>query len=259
VAGGDNRTEEAVRMSVIRKRAIEAGHGLRDGFEWRSREPSRLEGFSDAVFAFAVTLLVVSLEVPKTYDELLATMSGFFAFAVSFALLVLIWHGQYVWFRRYALDDKMTVVLTMVLLFVVLFFVYPLKFFAAFSFEWIRAGHFPTTMLANGRVVPMVASGGEFLQLASIYSAGYAATFAIFSLMYWHAWRNRAVLELNDVECVETRYSLIENLMHVGVGLLSVILALVVHSYFAMFAYFLVMPLQFTQGKLRSRARQRLR
>ena len=34
----------------------------------RHRDVSRLEGFSDAVFGFALTLLVVSLEVPETMD-----------------------------------------------------------------------------------------------------------------------------------------------------------------------------------------------
>lgn len=41
------------------------------GFRIRSREVSRLEGLSDAVFGFGITLLVVSLEVPKTFDELM--------------------------------------------------------------------------------------------------------------------------------------------------------------------------------------------
>jgi hypothetical protein len=35
-----------------------------------------LEGFTHAVSAFAVTLLVVSLEVPKTFPELLTTASS---------------------------------------------------------------------------------------------------------------------------------------------------------------------------------------
>lgn len=40
----------------------------RGAFRWRGREISRIEGLSDAVFGFAITLLVVSLEVPKPAD-----------------------------------------------------------------------------------------------------------------------------------------------------------------------------------------------
>jgi uncharacterized membrane protein len=56
-------------------------------FRLRSTEISRIEGFSDAVLAFAVTLFVISLEVPTTFNELLKKMHVFFAFAISFAML----------------------------------------------------------------------------------------------------------------------------------------------------------------------------
>jgi uncharacterized membrane protein len=54
----------------------------------RRAETSRLEGFSDAVFAFALTLLVVSLQVPNSFDELVRTLRNFIAFAGRDAKLV---------------------------------------------------------------------------------------------------------------------------------------------------------------------------
>ena len=97
-------------------------------FRWRSGEITRLEAFCDVVFGFALTLLVVSLEVPRNYAELMAAMRGFVPFAVCFAQLVMIWRAHYIFSRRYGLEDGYTVFLNVVLLFVVLFYVYPLKF-----------------------------------------------------------------------------------------------------------------------------------
>ncbi|HEY4323135.1 MAG TPA: TMEM175 family protein [Mucilaginibacter sp.] len=69
-------------------------------FTWRSHEPSRLETFSDAVFAFATTLIMISLEVPKTFDELFEVFKGFFSFAVCFGILFLIWNNQNIFFQK---------------------------------------------------------------------------------------------------------------------------------------------------------------
>ena len=101
----------------------------------RGEDVKRIETFSDAVFAFAVTLLIVSLEVPKSYEELLVSMRGFFPFALCFALLVRLWYDQHAFFRRYALDDRLTIFLNVCLLFIVLFFVYPLKFLFTLLFN----------------------------------------------------------------------------------------------------------------------------
>lgn len=94
----------------------------------RNREVSRLEGFSDAVFGFALTLLVVSLETPKTIDELRNLAGSFLPFVLMFAMVTWIWYQHNRFFRRYGEQDAWTVFLNSVLLFVVLFYVYPLKF-----------------------------------------------------------------------------------------------------------------------------------
>ena len=100
-------------------------HVATDGFRLPGTAASRLEGFSDVVLGFALTLLVVLLEVPRTYAELHASMRSFVPFAICFFLLLSIWYSQFKFFRRYGLHDTAAVVLNSFLLFVVLFYVYP--------------------------------------------------------------------------------------------------------------------------------------
>jgi len=97
-------------------------------FQLRGREINRIEAVSDVVFGFALSVLVVSLEVPRTYADLTAAMRGFPAFALTFAALMYVWARHYYFFRYYGLDDLTTIVLNTLLLFLVLFYVYPLKF-----------------------------------------------------------------------------------------------------------------------------------
>ena len=52
---------------MISRKLMENDIGRTGQFRWRGQEITRIEGLSDAVFAFAITLLVVSVEVPKTF------------------------------------------------------------------------------------------------------------------------------------------------------------------------------------------------
>lgn len=146
----------------------------------RNYEVQRIETFSDGVFAFAVTLLIVSLEVPKNFEELMINMRGFFAFGISFSILVLIWTEQHRFFRKYGLEDAWTILLNVGLLFLVLFYVYPLKFLFTLLFSnEIYAGH----------NIPVKITDAQVPSLMQIYAGGYIAIYFLFFLMYLHAYR----------------------------------------------------------------------
>ena len=199
-------------------------HQNQKGFRWRGGEIARIEGLSDAVFAFAVTLLVVSLEVPKTFNELTVIMRGFISFAVCFALLMLLWHEQYMFFRRYNLQDTGTVVLNAILLFVVLFYVYPLKFLFSLMFN--------SWMGVSSRI-PLPGGGFEnpiepeqLSTLMAIYSAGYLAVSCVFMLLFYRALRKREALDLNALEVFETRSRIGGLMLQAAVAVISLMIAL---------------------------------
>lgn len=215
-----------------------AGHQLvppEKDFRWRGGEITRLEGFTDAVFAFAVTLLVVSLEVPRTFTELLTAMKGFAAFAICFTILVQFWYFHYKFSRRYGLQTIYTVVLTAALIFVILFYVYPLKFLFILSVGALSGG---LTVPAD-QLSQMVHTYHELSQLWLIYSAGVIAVYSIFMLLYHYAYTKRHELQLNEYETIVTRHAVIHFSGYVGIGVLVAVAAFVLPEKYVGYAGFL--------------------
>lgn len=193
---------------MIRNSLMDRGEGLSDGMICRGESVSRVEALSDAVLGFAITLLIVSLEVPRTFGELMNVVKGFPVFAICFALLIQIWYKHYVFFRRYGLEDFGTIVLNAVLLFVILFYVYPLKFL------------FSTALGADVVIKPV-----EGRALFTLFGVGYAAVYGVLAAMNANALRQRAKLGLSPLELFEARRSILENILYIAVAALSITLA----------------------------------
>jgi len=214
-------------------------------FRMRGKEVTRLEAFSDTVFGFALTLLVVSLDVPRTFGDLTSAMRGFPAFAVCFLFLALIWNGHYKFCRRYGLDDGMTRFLTCLLLFVVLFYVYPLKFLFSISLTNIFSR--PSASMTRS----------QLSDLMLIYGLGFAAVYFALALLYLHAWKLREKLQLTAYELSETRSYIERLLMLTATGILSASLARIpAITQWSGLTYLLIAP---ASQVLRAVRRRRLR
>jgi uncharacterized membrane protein len=192
--------------------------GSEKDFRWRGREITRLEALTDAVFAFAVTLLVVSLEVPRTFTDLLVAMKGFAAFAICFAILIQVWYEHYIFSRRYGLQSAYTVFLNSALLFVVLFYVYPLKFLFTLVLDGLLPGQNHIVKIEDAQV-PL---------LMVIYSMGFSAVFGVFGLLFRYAYRKRNELGLNEYEILRTRHAYYGHVAMVILGFVVAITALAV-------------------------------
>jgi uncharacterized membrane protein len=209
----------------------------------RRHEVTRLEGLSDAVFAVALTLLVVSLEVPKTMAGLMELVRGFLPGAVMFVMVCWIWHLHNVFFRRYGLSDALTATINFGLLFVVLFYVYPLKFVTT-------GGLGP---MVGMRDVPVITDGATVMLL---YSAGIGAIFLAFLLLYLRAWTLRDALGLDGAERVTLRYAALSFALCAGLSVVSILVALLGGAFIGLsgFLYFLIGPIHMFTGRRERRA-----
>jgi uncharacterized membrane protein len=219
---------------------------------WRGHEVSRLEGFSDTVFAFALTLLVVALEVPHSYDKLMELMKGFPAFACSFALLVWIWSEHNTFFRRYGLQDAWTITLNAALLFLVLFYVYPLKFMFDAMFS---------QFLPRGQEGPVRMDLYQLANTSAIYAGGFVALFVVFALLYHHAYASREKLGLSELEAFDAKISIGHQVMSIGVGVVSLLIAMLAPLRFvrlAPMAFFLMGPAHWYYGSRSGTKRREL-
>jgi len=152
------------------------------------------------------------------------------------------------------------VVLNAALLFVVLFYVYPLKFLFSFLVDRFTGGH-GEVHLANGNVISMIESNEQMASLMIIFSLGYLAVFGVFVMLFWHAYRRRDALELNELERFDTRESILEASLNCGIAVVSLLIVIIGgagRAGLAGMAYMLTAVVMTVNGKVMGRRRRRL-
>jgi len=170
-------------------------------FVWRGHTVSRIENLSDIVFALALGMLLLTGAPPQTFSELVHFLISIIPVTASFAILIMIWNAHFVFFRRYALADNTVVLINSVLLLMVLFTAYPLRFIFD-SFFWFIIGW------ATGDYSQLLSTEMDFANSArsmAFFGTGYAVIYALLSAMYAHAIRKADMIGLSAEEILITR------------------------------------------------------
>jgi uncharacterized membrane protein len=190
-----------------------------DGFFERGHQVTRLEAFVDAAFAFAVTLLAISIDqLPGNRDELILALKGVPAFLLSFLVIGLFWWDHNQWSRRYGLDDGLSNLLSLVFVGLILIYVYPLKLLFSSMCFWLSDGWLPSEFTLGSL---------EDLKLMFIvYGLAFASVGLVLLLLHWHALRCAAQLGLDPLERLLTRREILSGLFMPLSAAISLLLAI---------------------------------
>lgn len=131
----------------------------------------RITSLSDGVFAFAATLMVVDLGTTIDFKNIDSQLSSFLSFGVAFFVMMLLWKVHYNFFQRTKYVDNWIITLNIILLFTVLFYLFPLK-------SLINSITQQTSIDFNG-----------LSQLFILYGLGFALIFSCFSFLYYRAYK----------------------------------------------------------------------
>ncbi|WPO90046.1 TMEM175 family protein [Chryseobacterium sp. HR92] len=99
----------------------------------------RLAFFSDAIFAIAITLLIIEFKIPhitkettfdNAWEQLVELKYNFFALLLSFFLIVTYWMRHHFLFKHIHNYNKQIVIANMIMLLPIIFFPFTTAFFA---------------------------------------------------------------------------------------------------------------------------------
>ncbi|NJN42926.1 MAG: DUF1211 domain-containing protein [Flammeovirgaceae bacterium] len=208
-----------------------------------------------------MTLILISTTSPKTFSDVMRFTRDVVPFALSIILIGMIWNEHYVFFLRYGLRGTRVIVLNLLLLFIVLFYVYPLKFLTTMLLLPVFygiTGNQEFLMELQGMI-----KGSDVSYLMMIYGFGAASIFLVMQAMYRYAYKHREALELNEIEKFDTQTSIRGNMLLASIPLLSALIALFMIDYkwagvYSGFIYFLYTPVMFFFYSRREKNRKRL-
>ena len=169
-------------------------------FTWRGADVSRVENLSDIVFALVLTLAAAQ-SVPSSFEELSALWRDAISLGACFAILLTIWRTHHVFFRRYDLQDGKTLTLNAILLFLILVYIYPLKFMTNFVVDFFTGGF-------EGQDVTAILTISEVSWLYVIYGGFFASVYGVFALLYAHALSRADEIGLSARERAYTRFEI---------------------------------------------------
>ncbi|MDI2129795.1 TMEM175 family protein [Yinghuangia seranimata] len=198
-------------------------------------ESSRVEAFSDGVFAIAITLLVLEIKVPETepgeslWSALGHQWPSYAAYVVSFFVIGIMWTNHHQVFGHIARVDRPLLFLNLLLLLVVGALPWPTSLVA----DYLRDGH-------NARIA------------VAIYSGFMVAHALTFSLFWWYVTRTghlfRPEVDRAAAKATQFRFGLGMILYPVTVGLAFVtpVGTLFLHGALAIYYMFNQLPIPTT-------------
>jgi uncharacterized membrane protein len=143
-------------------------------------ETFRLEAFADAVFAIAITLLIIEIRLPP-HDEvvrrgglsptLLDLWPSYLAYLISFIVIGIMWANHYNLMKLVDRVDHGFITLNLLLLLCIAFL------------------PFPTAVMAEHLTDPH-----ERAVAVAFYCGCFTVTAVFYFLMWWHAARNRRLI-----------------------------------------------------------------
>jgi uncharacterized membrane protein len=179
-------------------------------------EAGRLDMFVDGAFAFTLTLLAIGGEtIPNSAEKLLHILAGVPAAALCFAQIAWMWHGHVQWRHLCTRSTRTGLLLSLLLVFFALIFVYPLHMVYGALCYSLSDG-----VLSSDFAVPL-SNGAQTMFVC--YGVAFTSMAGTLTLLFRHAAR---LCPAGSEERRQAGIKMVEWAVPSAIGLLSALTAL---------------------------------